>query len=348
MSGSRAEPEGPRVDFPPEGFRALLGECDANLRLIEQSFGVRIAARGGQVRVSGEAAPVAACHRFLLGMRELLEQGFRLRARDVALACRLVREAPEVSLVEHFLRSGVGGRGGRRVVPRTARQREYLEAIRSRDVVFAIGPAGTGKTYLAVAAAVQALAEESVRRLVLCRPAVEAGERLGFLPGDLSQKIDPYLRPLYDALFDLWPADKAQKMIDSGVVEVAPLAFMRGRTLNHSFIILDEAQNTTPEQMKMFLTRIGEGSKAIVTGDITQTDLAPGKISGLRHARDVVEGLSGIAMIHFDRHDVVRHELVQRIVRAYESRARSVADKLREEDSGRASAADDPRRERQR
>ncbi len=308
----------PRVTFSPDAFEALVGECDANLRLVEQTFGVKLVGHGGQLKVQGESIPVQSCCNFLEEIARLVEGGFHLRTRDVAQACRLVRESPGLSLRDHFLRDGVRGRGQRIVRPRTAKQRDYLDALDRNDVIFAIGPAGTGKTYLAVAAAIQALGSSQVRRILLCRPAVEAGERLGFLPGDLAQKVDPYLRPLYDALFDIWQGERANKMIEEGSVEVAPLAFMRGRTLNHSFIILDEAQNTTPEQMKMFLTRIGEGSKAIVTGDITQTDLPEGRVSGLIHAREVVRGLKGIAFIHFDQRDVVRHELVQRIVKAYE------------------------------
>ncbi len=323
MSTERSEPEGPRIAFSREAFEAVLGELDANLRLIEKTFGVRLTARNGEVVVRGEPAPADACARFLDEISDLSRGGFRIGSRDVALACRLVREAPGVPLRQHFLRGRLRGPGRRQVLPRTARQREYIEAIRSHHVVFAIGPAGTGKTYLAVAMAIEALSRQEVRRIVLCRPAVEAGERLGFLPGDLVQKVDPYLRPLYDALFDIWEGDRARRMIEQGTVEVAPLAFMRGRTLNHSFIILDEAQNTTPEQMKMFLTRIGEGSRAIVTGDITQVDLPPGRVSGLIHAREVVAGTEGIAFIEFDRRDVVRHELVQRIVQAYESHERA-------------------------
>jgi len=211
-------------------------------------------------------------------------------------------------------------RGGRHVAPKSLGQKRYVDAIRRHDIVFGIGPAGTGKTYLAVACAVDALERSAVQRIVLTRPAVEAGEKLGFLPGDLAQKVDPYLRPLYDALFDIWDAERSRRMIEQGVVEVAPLAFMRGRTLNDSFVILDEAQNTTHEQMKMFLTRIGEGSRAVVNGDITQIDLPAGRISGLVEAREVVGGIEGIAFIHFDERDVVRHELVQRIVRAYDQK----------------------------
>jgi phosphate starvation-inducible protein PhoH and related proteins len=311
-------PAAPRITLARETFRAVVGEFDAHLRTVEHAFAVQLVARDGDITAIGPLQSATDAVALLGQLGQLVESGFRLGPQDVSLACRLVREAPEIPLAQHFLSAGVRGPGRRPVLPRTARQREYLEAIRRAELVFAIGPAGTGKTYLAVAAAVEALSSRQVRRLVLCRPAVEAGERLGFLPGDLAQKVDPYLRPLYDALYDIWEGERARKMIEQGIVEVAPLAFMRGRTLNDSFIILDEAQNTTPEQMKMFLTRIGEGSRAIVTGDITQIDLPPGKVSGLIDAREVVGGIDGIAMIHFDKNDVVRHELVQRIVHAYE------------------------------
>ncbi len=318
MTQLSQDPAGPRIVFNPDAFRVVLGEYDANLRLIEKTFGVRLTARDGEILVRGEAAPADAAARFLEEISLLVDGGFQLGPQDVALACRLVRESPDVPLRDHFLRGGVRGPGRRAVMPRTAQQRAYLDAIREHELVFAIGPAGTGKTYLAVVMAVEALTSRQVRRLVLCRPAVEAGERLGFLPGDLAQKVDPYLRPLYDALYDILDGERVRKMIEQGTVEVAPLAFMRGRTLNDSFIILDEAQNTTPEQMKMFLTRIGEGSRAIVNGDITQIDLPQGKTSGLVHAREVVDGIEGIAFIQFSKKDVVRHELVQRIVYAYE------------------------------
>ncbi|MCU0222683.1 MAG: PhoH family protein [Acidobacteria bacterium] len=318
MSELRSEPPALRVAFSPEAFRAVLGQYDANLRLIERTFGVRLVGRDGEVVVAGDAVPAAACVRFLEQLARLVESGYAMTAQDVAAAARLAREAPDTPLAEHFLRGGTRGPGRRLVTPRTARQSTYLDAIRQHELVFAVGPAGTGKTYLAVAMAAEALALRQVRRLVLVRPAVEAGERLGFLPGDLAQKVDPYLRPLYDALFDILDAEKVRKMIEQGVVEIAPLAFMRGRTLNDSFIILDEAQNTTPEQMKMFLTRIGEGSKVVVTGDVTQIDLGPGRLSGLVHARDVVAGIEGVVFVDFDKRDVVRHALVQRIVHAYE------------------------------
>jgi phosphate starvation-inducible PhoH-like protein len=306
------------ISFAPDAFRAVLGELDGTLRLIEKTFGVQLSAREGAISVQGSGTAVDNCTRFLEELAGLDTIGYNLSSKDVQLACRWVRESPGVSLADQFQRQSGRSSGRRTVLPRTHHQRTYLEAIEQHQIVFAIGPAGTGKTYLAVAMAIEAFMARRVRRLILCRPAVEAGERLGFLPGDLNQKVDPYLRPLYDALYDIWEDDRARKMIESGAVEVAPLAFMRGRTLNDSFIILDEAQNTTPEQMKMFLTRIGEGSRAIVTGDITQVDLPRGQVSGLVHASRVVEGIEGIAFIQFDKSDVVRHELVQRIVKAYE------------------------------
>jgi len=318
VSEPRSEPSGLRVAFGPDAFRAILGQYDANLRLIERTFGVRLVARDGEVTVAGDAVPAAACARFLEQLSRLVESGHAMTAQDVAAAARLAREAPDTPLSEHFLRGGVRSPGRRLVTPRTARQSEYLDAIRQHELVFAVGPAGTGKTYLAVAMAAEALALRQVRRLVLVRPAVEAGERLGFLPGDLAQKVDPYLRPLYDALFDILDAEKVRKMIDQGVVEIAPLAFMRGRTLNDSFIILDEAQNTTPEQMKMFLTRIGEGSKVVVTGDVTQIDLPGGTRSGLVEARELLADVPGIRVCLFTEKDVVRHPLVQKIILAYD------------------------------
>ncbi len=334
MSEPRSEPPALRVAFTPEAFRAVLGQYDANLRLIERTFGVRLVGRDGEVVVAGDAVPAAACVRFLEQLARLVESGYAMTAQDVAAAARLAREAPDTPLAEHFLRGGTRSPGRRLVTPRTARQSTYLDAIRQHELVFAVGPAGTGKTYLAVAMAAEALALRQVRRLVLVRPAVEAGERLGFLPGDLAQKVDPYLRPLYDALFDILDAEKVRKMIEQGVVEIAPLAFMRGRTLNDSFIILDEAQNTTPEQMKMFLTRIGEGSKVVVTGDVTQIDLGPGRLSGLVHARDVVAGIEGVVFVDFDKRDVVRHALVRRIVHAYELHGERVDEAAGERRSG--------------
>ncbi len=294
----------------------LCGPLDENLHLLESRLAVQIRRRGTAFHIQGARSQAA---------EQLLRE---LYAR--AEQWPITGEQVHLSLVglEADGDAGAGGepaeaRGARTargpIKPRGPHQRAYMESIRDFDLCFGIGPAGTGKTYLAVACAVEALQSERVRRLVLVRPAVEAGERLGFLPGDLSQKVDPYLRPIYDALYEMMGFDRVARAIERNVIEVAPLAFMRGRSLNDSFIILDEAQNTTVEQMKMFLTRIGFGSRAVVTGDVTQTDLPAGRMSGLRHALQVLRGLKGVAFTHFDSADVVRHPLVQRIVQAYES-----------------------------
>jgi phosphate starvation-inducible protein PhoH and related proteins len=293
----------------------LCGPLDENLRLLESRLDVRINRRGDTFRVVGAQAANA---------EGLLRELFALTATEdvtpervhLALRERESGSAPaEDDARDHGVRLPRGG-----IRARGAHQRDYLEHIRTRDLTFGIGPAGTGKTYLAVACAVEALQADRVRRLILVRPAVEAGERLGFLPGDLTQKVDPYLRPMYDALYEMMGFDRVARFMERNVIEVAPLAFMRGRSLNDSFIILDEAQNTTIEQMKMFLTRIGFGSRAVVTGDITQTDLPAGKQSGLSHVVQVLRNVEGVAFTFFDAHDVVRHPLVQRIVQAYESR----------------------------
>jgi phosphate starvation-inducible PhoH-like protein len=312
-------------------LEAVAGHLDESLRLIESRFGVRVAARGGEVTVVAEGPPgseersdPAATEReaevigLLRQLAELHAGGVSLGRDEVRTAIGLLQRDPGVRLADHFLDARVVTSARRTVVPKSRNQRSYLEAIRGHDLVFGIGPAGTGKTYLAVAMAVALLNERRVKRIILARPAVEAGERLGFLPGDIAAKVDPYLRPLYDALYDLMEADRVEQVLERGTVEVAPLAFMRGRTLNHSFIILDEAQNTTSEQMKMFLTRIGFESKAVVTGDVTQIDLPPQKISGLVEAERVIRGIDGVAFVHFDERDVVRHALVQRIIRAYD------------------------------
>ena len=313
----------PRREFelgPSDNARLanLCGPLDENLRLLETRLDVRVHRRGDTFRVSGAQAASA---------EELLRELFALTTSEeitperVHLALR-ERESGPLPAAEDVQAHGVRvPRGGIRA--RGAHQRDYLEHIRTRDLTFGIGPAGTGKTYLAVACAVEALQADRVRRLILVRPAVEAGERLGFLPGDLTQKVDPYLRPMYDALYEMMGFDRVARFIERNVIEVAPLAFMRGRSLNDSFIILDEAQNTTIEQMKMFLTRIGFGSKAVVTGDVTQTDLPAGRQSGLSHVVDVLRAVEGVAFTFFDAHDVVRHPLVQRIVQAYESRGGS-------------------------
>src|SRR6202023_1220851 len=252
-------------------------------------------------------------------LSSLIRGGFKLSNADVKTASDLVAQDHSVDLREHFIKGSLTPAGKRRVAPKTINQRRYLDAIDGNDIVFGVGPAGTGKTYLAMAQAVAFLVAKKVTRIILARPAVEAGEKLGFLPGDLQEKVNPYLRPLYDALYDMLEIDKVERFIERGTIEIAPIAFMRGRTLNDAFVILDEAQNTTSEQMKMFLTRLGFGSKAVVTGDITQIDLPAGRTSGLVEAMKVVANVEGVSFIHFDARDVVRHKLVQQIVKAYEA-----------------------------
>jgi phosphate starvation-inducible PhoH-like protein len=262
---------------------------------------------------------VARAERVLEQLGALMRGGYKLGKGDVKTAAQLVAQDESVELTEYFLRGGPRTAGRRQVLPKSVNQRRYLDSIEGNDIVFGIGPAGTGKTYLAMAQAVSYLLAKRVNRIILARPAVEAGEKLGFLPGDLQEKVNPYLRPLYDALYDMLDVERAERLIERGTVEVAPIAFMRGRTLNDAFVILDEAQNTTSEQMKMFLTRLGFGSKAVITGDITQIDLPTGRTSGLVEAMKVVGNIEGIAFIRFDDKDVVRHQLVQQIVKAYES-----------------------------
>jgi len=296
----------------------LYGEGERTLRILERELGVDARARGNEVRLVGEPGPVAAARKVLEELYGWLRDGRVVEARDVTSAARIAAGRPDVELAEVYedVLSSVGSR--RRVVAKNLSQRRYIEEIRRHDLVFAIGPAGTGKTYLAMACAVAALNRREVSRVILTRPAVEAGERLGFLPGTMAEKVNPYLRPLYDALHDMVPFDKAERLIERGAIEVAPLAFMRGRTLNDSFVILDEAQNTTSEQMKMLLTRLGFDSKAVVTGDTTQIDLPPEKTSGLIEAVRILEGVEGIGFMRFTEADVVRHPLVQSIIRAYE------------------------------
>lgn len=300
------------------GLHTLFGNHDENLRMIEDTFDVRISSRGNQISVQGSSDNVAPVEKLLAEMQELIVQGYPLQKSDISTGVRVLRDKPEVNLVEFFTDDSLQPALKRAATPRNFAQKMYLQAIQESDIVFAIGPAGTGKTFLAVAAAAAALAEKSIKRVILCRPAVEAGERLGFLPGDIAEKVNPYLRPLYDSLYDIIGFEKVEKMMERSVIEIAPLAFMRGRTLNDSFIILDEAQNTTPEQMKMFLTRLGFGSKAVVTGDVTQVDLPAGKKSGLREARTILEGVEGIRFFDFTDRDVVRHPLVSKIVVAYD------------------------------
>ncbi|MCY3928343.1 MAG: PhoH family protein [Acidobacteria bacterium] len=315
-----AEPAEARAQLVlPEGsVQAICGAHDENLRRVEKALQVTLGVRGSAVQIRGPAKAVGKAERLLTDLGTLAASGRRLSGGDLATALRVVAEEPATSLVD-FFRTGALIQASRRLVaPRSLNQKRYLRAMLDHDLVISTGPAGTGKTYLAVAVAASALKQEKVRRIVLARPAVEAGEKLGFLPGDLAEKVNPYLRPLYDALYDIIGFDKVARMMEREVIEVAPLAFMRGRSLNDSFIILDEAQNTTPEQMKMFLTRIGFNSKAVVNGDITQVDLPPGQQSGLKHALKVLRGEEGMAFVRFGRSDVVRHELVQRIVGAYD------------------------------
>jgi len=303
-------------------LEAVAGHFDESLRLIEERFRVRVSARGTEVTLSASEAGSPdgeeRAAQLLTQLADLHRRGVRLGRDELLTAVGLVERNGRVRLSDHFLESRIPTSPRRTVVTKSEHQREYVEAIREHDLVFGIGPAGTGKTYLAVAMAVACLNDKRVKRIILARPAVEAGERLGFLPGDIAAKVDPYLRPLYDALYDMLEPDRAEQLLERGTIEVAPLAFMRGRTLNHSFVILDEAQNTTSEQMKMFLTRIGFESKAVVTGDVTQIDLPAAKISGLVEAAGVVDGIPGIRFVRFDETDVVRHPLVQRIILAYD------------------------------
>jgi phosphate starvation-inducible PhoH-like protein len=297
----------------------LFGSYDENLKHFESLFKVRIRTQGNELVVDGDPSGQENVERVVSQLESLSKEGYKVSAADVKTAAELVAQDSSVDLREHFLKGSLTTAGKRRVAPKTINQRRYLDAIEAQDIVFGIGPAGTGKTYLAMAQAVSFLVAKKVSRIILARPAVEAGEKLGFLPGDLQEKVNPYLRPLYDALYDMLDVERVARYIERGTIEIAPIAFMRGRTLNDSFVILDEAQNTTSEQMKMFLTRLGFGSKAVITGDITQIDLPTGRPSGLIEAMKVVNDIEGISFIYFDERDVVRHRLVQQIVKAYEA-----------------------------
>jgi phosphate starvation-inducible protein PhoH and related proteins len=301
-----------------QGAHALFGNHDENLRMLEEEFKVKISSRGSEIFVKGDADSVAPVEKILGQMQELITQGYPVKKSDVLTAMRVLRDKPDASVVEFFTDDAVQQSVRRVVTPRNMAQKLYLQSIKDHDITFGIGPAGTGKTFLAVAAAAAALNDKSIKRIILCRPAVEAGERLGFLPGDIAEKINPYLRPLYDSLYDIIGFEKVEKLMERSIIEIAPLAFMRGRTLNDAFIILDEAQNTTPEQMKMFLTRLGFDSKAVVTGDVTQVDLPDGKKSGLREANRILGEVEGIKFFNFTHRDVVRHPLVSKIVNAYD------------------------------
>jgi phosphate starvation-inducible PhoH-like protein len=307
-----------RVEFEDnDHVRALCGAHNENLKLVERRLGVQVGSRGSQLVLSGDEGRVRLAERLLRELHDLVAGGYPLHLEDVDQATKLAGQG--VPLRDVFGDTVYVSARHRVITPKGLGQKRYVQAIRENDIVFGIGPAGTGKTYLAMAMAVAALVDRRVKRIVLCRPAVEAGERLGFLPGDIAEKVNPYLRPLYDALFDMVDSDKAGAFIERGTVEVAPLAFMRGRTLNDSFVILDEAQNTTSEQMKMFLTRLGYGSRAVITGDVTQVDLPSGRASGLLEVQKVLRDIEGIAFCAFTEVDVVRHPLVQEVVRAYEA-----------------------------
>jgi phosphate starvation-inducible PhoH-like protein len=310
-----------KIELPPRGIETLFGVHDQNIKYLESLLDVRVDARGQDLTIDGDPKDVATVERILEDFTALFSEGKTFTDKELREAFAQIAEDRAYSLRDYFTKARFNPAGKKQVAPKSANQRHYIEAIQNKDVVFGVGVAGTGKTYLAVAMAVQALMQKQVSRIVLARPAVEAGEKLGFLPGDLQDKVDPYLRPLYDALFDLIDAERVTKLLEKRVIEVAPLAFMRGRTLADAFIILDEAQNTTGEQMKMFLTRIGFGSKAVITGDVTQIDLPTGRRSGLVEAERVLSGVEGIEFVYFTDRDVVRHRLVQMIIRAYENHA---------------------------
>ena len=297
---------------------SLFGHHDLHLKLIEEDLGVRMSARGDEVAIEGAPDAVRRAERILTEVAALTVEGYDLRAEDVTLALKASRGNQDTPLKDLLFSTIPIATKKRLVVPKSATQKAYIEAIQKFDLVIGIGPAGTGKTYLAMAMAVAALTRKEVSRIILARPAVEAGEKLGFLPGDMYAKVNPYLRPLYDALYDMMDVERANRLVERGEIEIAPLAFMRGRTLNDSFVILDEAQNATAEQMKMFLTRLGFNSKAVVTGDITQVDLPQDRVSGLIEVRDILREIPGIQFIYFDEQDVVRHRLVHEIIKAYD------------------------------
>ncbi|MDI6615933.1 MAG: PhoH family protein [Syntrophaceae bacterium] len=307
-----------KVHFPDnDKLKVLLGEQDKNRKVLEKLGQVRLNARGSFISISGDEQDCALIKNLLTQLYGIIEKGYSIYPNDIDYAHRILSRDRSADLETIFLDTVFISSKKRVITPKSVAQKLYIDSIRKFDIVFGIGPAGTGKTYLAMAMAVGALLEKSVSRIILTRPAVEAGERLGFLPGDLSEKVNPYLRPVYDALYDMMDFGRASALISKGIIEVAPLAFMRGRTLNDSFVILDEAQNTSSEQMKMFLTRLGFGSKAVITGDVTQTDLPPDKISGLIEVKDLLKGIEDIRFVYFSEIDVVRHRLVQEIIKAY-------------------------------
>lgn len=298
--------------------RALFGKCDENLRLVESNFGVKIAFRGERLAITGNKDAVEKSAKLFEKLLFIVRGGGTIKRDEIAYSIRSFKKDSHLDIEEIYLERIEVSSKRQFVTPKTEGQKRYVDAIRQYDIVFSIGPAGTGKTYLAMAMAVNALKKQEVNRIILTRPAVEAGESLGYLPGDLYEKVTPYLRPLYDALYDMMEANRIQDYIERGVIEVAPLAYMRGRTLNDSFIILDEAQNSTADQMKMFLTRLGFDSKTVITGDATQSDLPSGKEPGLGHVQKILKHIKGIKFVYFTGEDVVRHPLVQEIIKAYE------------------------------
>jgi phosphate starvation-inducible PhoH-like protein len=317
---------------------ALAGPNNEHLKVVAKTLSIECGVRGNTIRLSGGADDVALAERFLAEAAQMLRAGGSLDLPDYTRGIQALRDDPGITLRDLFEDVVLITARRRPINAKGLAQKRYIQAIRSHDLTFGIGPAGTGKTYLAMAMAVHALLERKVKRIILARPAVEAGEKLGFLPGDLAEKVNPYLRPLYDALHDMMDADRAQGLVARGQIEVAPLAFMRGRTLNDSFVILDEAQNATSEQMRMFLTRLGYSSRAVVTGDVTQVDLPQGARSGLAEARELLQNIEGIAICHFSEVDVVRHPLVQRIIVAYDRRDAELA-RLKEERRAEAAEA---------
>jgi phosphate starvation-inducible PhoH-like protein len=312
-------PEKHTVRFDdPAVLANLFGSHDDHLKIVEQSLGVTILPKGNVVTVTGDPLQVELSEKVLTGLYRVLRKGIPITSNDVVAAVKIVRSDRNAEVASIFEDVVFKSSRNRVITPKSVAQKKYLDAIRDFDIVFGVGPAGTGKTFLAMTMAVGFLLRKEVKRIILARPAVEAGEKLGFLPGDMAEKVNPYLRPLHDALYTMLEYEQAGRMMERGVIEVAPLAFMRGRTLNDSFVILDEAQNTTSEQMKMFLTRIGFGSKAVITGDITQTDLPSGRISGLKESLSLLRGVEGIEFCWFTEIDVVRHPIVQEIIKAYE------------------------------
>lgn len=308
-----------KIELPPRALETLFGVHDANIKYLESVLAVRVNTRGQDLTIDGDPQDVKTVKQILDDFVELFADGNSFTDQELRSSFQQIAEDRAYSLKDYFTKARFNPSGKKQVAPKSANQRKYIEAIRENDLVFGIGPAGTGKSFLAVALAVHELFQKKVSRIILTRPAVEAGERLGFLPGDVQEKVDPYLRPLYDALFDLVDSERVTKLLEKRIIEIAPLAFMRGRTLSDAFIILDEAQNTTGEQMKMFLTRIGFSSKAVVTGDQTQIDLPRGQTSGVIQAQQILKEIEGIEFIYFSDKDVVRHKLVKMIVRAYES-----------------------------